>query len=289
MSDLSIEPVRIAPNLIYFYWGRHPEHENIDMKLGGGAYVIFEGVEAIAIDSMNLPGQGEWVRAYMQEHHGIEHFRLVNTHWHEDHIGCNSVYSDCTIIGHRKTRELMLQHKETLEAGSREGVPPFKVVPPDVTFSGRLDVYCGHTEVQLHEFTIHEHGHLAVYLPSQKILLAADMLEDPIWIFQFDFAAPAIQIAEFERMAQMDIERLYPTHGDLDTIRKGGYSKAFITHSINYLNRMIAAGGDKDFVSREAQHFIADELAAGELHWWGPYALVHEINQKTIAKLKSGK
>ena len=27
-----IEPIRINDNLIYFYWGRHPSHANMDMR-----------------------------------------------------------------------------------------------------------------------------------------------------------------------------------------------------------------------------------------------------------------
>ena len=60
------------------------------------------------------------------------------------------------------------------------------------------------------EPAIHCEGRLAVYLPDDKILLAADMLEDPIWIFNFDFATSIqTQLAEFERMSAMGIERIY--------------------------------------------------------------------------------
>ncbi|MEZ5501550.1 MAG: hypothetical protein R3E50_02420 [Halioglobus sp.] len=130
MSATPIEPVRLAENLMYFYWGRHPGHSNLDMELGGGAHVIFAGNDAVVIDSMNLPGQGAWVRDYMSDTFGIERFRLVNSHWHEDHIGENHVYADCGIIGHADTRRLMLEHRDRLERGWHSGVPPFRVVPP---------------------------------------------------------------------------------------------------------------------------------------------------------------
>lgn len=287
LTKHSIEPVQLAPNLMYFYWGRHPDHENSDMRLGGGAHVIFEGNEAIAFDSMNIPGQGDWVRQYMQDKFGIEHFRLVTSHWHWDHIGCNSTYSDCTIIGHTRTRELMLEHKSKIEKGWPVGKPAFPVIPPNVTFNGRLDLWCGNTEVQLHEFNIHVDGHLAIYLPQQKIFLAADMLEDPIWIFDFDFAPPEVQIAEYRRMMSMDIECIYPTHGDLDTIRNGGYKKTFIDNNIDYLNRMIEASSASDFMEQDVQQFISKELERGDLHWWEPYSEVHEINRRSIARLKT--
>lgn len=42
-----IEPVLLGPNLIYFYWGRHPEHENIDMRLGGGLMQYLKGIRPL--------------------------------------------------------------------------------------------------------------------------------------------------------------------------------------------------------------------------------------------------
>lgn len=289
MTDVSacdyIEPIRLADNLIFFYWGRHPQHDNLDMQLGGGACVIFSGTEAIVFDSMNLPGQGSWVRHYMESHHGIRKFILVNSHCHEDHIAENHVYADCTLVAHEDTRRLMQQHRERLQQGS-PGVPGFPVVLADITFRGRLDLWCGTTKVELHEFRIHEQGHIAVYLPQQKILLAADMLEDPLWIFHFDFAEAAVQIAEFERMAAMDIEHIYPAHGDVETIRRGGYRKDFIQQTVTYLQRMMAAKDDPDFMQRDAQSFIADFLQAGDLHWWEPYAQVHAANCKTLQEMR---
>lgn len=236
---------------------------------------------------MNLAGQGSWVRRYMEEQHGIRQFTLVNSHWHADHIAENHVYADGNIIAHEDTRRLMLEHRDKLENGERASVPPFNVVLPNITFKGRLDLWCGKAKVELHEFTIHEHGHIASYLPEQKTLLAADMLEDPIWIFEFDFAPPSIQVAELKRMADMDLEHIYPTHGDLDTIRHGGYGKEFVRNSIDYLERMIAASKSQTetFADLPASEFIADKLNAGELHWWQPYEEVHAINKRTILSL----
>ena len=50
-----IEPIRINDNLIYFYWGRHPSHANMDMRLGGGCHVIHHSSEAIVVDTMGIP------------------------------------------------------------------------------------------------------------------------------------------------------------------------------------------------------------------------------------------
>jgi glyoxylase-like metal-dependent hydrolase (beta-lactamase superfamily II) len=139
--------------------------------------------------------------------------------------------------------------------------------------------------VELHEFKIHCAGHLAVYLPDEKILLAADMLEDPIWIFNFDFATPETQLAEFERMMAMDIERIYSGHCTLDTVKAGGYDKRFIKNNANYLKKMIADADHSDFGHKAAQAYIDDALAAGELNWWEPYSEIHARNIDTVKKI----
>lgn len=279
-----IEPVILADNLIFFYWGRHPGHGNLDMQLGGGAWVIHDGRDAVVVDSMNLPGQGSWVRRYMEEKYGITRFTLVNTHCHEDHIAENHVYADSTIIAHEDTRRLMMEHRKSLERGS-PGVPAFPVVLPDVTFRQRLDIWCGHTLIELHEFAIHERGHIAAYLPRQQTILVGDMLEDPVWIFHFDVAPADVQIAELKRMAAMDLQHIYPAHGDIDTIRNGGYGTSFIQCSIGYLEKMLAASQRADFMASTAQDYIAAELDKGELHWWPPYEQVHAMNLRTLQQL----
>ncbi|MDF1763235.1 MAG: hypothetical protein P1U57_07490 [Oleibacter sp.] len=280
-----IEPVKLADNLMFFYWGRHPKHDNIDMQLGGGAYVIFEGNEAIAIDSMNLPGHGRWVRNYMEKEYAISKFTLVNSHWHEDHIAENHVYADGPIIAHEDTRALMIKHRDSLQTGAHNGVPAFPVVLPTICFRNRLDIWCGSIKIELHQFAIHELGHIAAYLPDQKILIVSDMLEDPIWFFSFDVADADTQIAELQRMSGMQLDHIFPVHGDLDTIRNGGYDGSLIQHNADYLTQMMAKKDSSDFRQMKVEQFIQQALDIGELHWWEPYRQVHTVNIKTIEKL----
>jgi glyoxylase-like metal-dependent hydrolase (beta-lactamase superfamily II) len=280
-----IEVVDINDHLVYFYWGRHKDHFEMNMRLGGGTYAIYRGESAIVVDTMDLPGQGEWVRKQLQDKYAVKYFTLVNTHWHLDHITGNHLYKNESIIGHAETRKIILANKNAIEAGTLWGPPAFPAIPPHVTFKGRMDLWLEDLKVELHEFAIHCKGHLAVYLPDDKILLTADMLEDPIWIFKFDFATPESQLAEFERMWAMDIERIYSSHCDLDTVKAGGYDRNFIKNNVNYLKRMLADADHPDFGTKTAQDYIADAISAGELTWWEPYAAVHARNIDTIKNL----
>ena len=281
-----IEAVEINDHLLYFYWGRHKDHYELDMRLGGGAFAIHRGNSAVIVDTMDLPGQGEWVKNHLQTKHAIKNFTVVNTHWHLDHITGNHFFEDGPIIGHSATRRIILANKAAIEAGALWNTPAFPAVSPNVTFEGRMDLWLGDLKIELHEFAIHCEGHLGVYLPEDKILLAADMLEDPIWIFQFKFAPPETQLAEFHRIMAMDIDRIYAGHCSLATVKTGGYDKRFIKNNVNYLKRMLADAGKSDFGIKPAPAYIKDALAAGELTWWEPYAEIHARNVDSIKNLK---
>ena len=284
MTDPGIEPIRVGEHVTWFYWGRHPEHANLDMRLGGGSHAIHRGRSALMVDTMNLPGQAEWVKEYLRSERGVERFQVVNTHWHLDHVAGNHLFAEDLIVAHAETRRILLEKREGLEKGLWDGYPPIRVVLPNLTFEGRLDLYVEDLKVELHEFRIHERGHLSVYLPGERLLLAADMLEDPLWIFDFSFAPPEQQLAEYDRMLSLDPERILATHCSTSIVKAGGYDRRFIRNNADYLRRMLADAGHADFTSRPAAHYIGDALAAGELEWWEPYAEVHEANRLTIAR-----
>jgi glyoxylase-like metal-dependent hydrolase (beta-lactamase superfamily II) len=283
--DGEIEVVEINDHLAYFYWGRHPDHKMMDMQLGGGSFAIYKGSSAIVVDTMTQPGQGLWVKQYLEKTHAIKFFTVVNTHWHVDHIIDNGLYRDCTIVGHTYTRKIMLENQKAFETGNYEDYPAFSVVPPNLTFEGRLDLWLDDIKVELHEVLVHAKGQIGVILPKEKIFIASDILEDPIWFFDFDIASPETQLGEFERLMRMDIEKILPSHGSLDIIKAGGYNKNLIKNNADYLKQMI---GDKDnpaLLARSARDYIGEALKAGELRWWEPYAKVHELNKDAIKKL----
>ena len=155
--------------------------------------------------------------------------------------------------------------------------------------AGKADVlilWLDDLKVELHEFLVHAKGHIGVIIPDDKIFIASDILEDPIWIFNFDLANPETQLAEFERLMTMNIERILPSHGSLEIIKRGGYNKNLIKNNADYLMSMLGDTDNPDFLKKSAQDYISDALKSGELIWWGPYAKVHELNKSRIEKLK---
>ncbi len=282
-----IEVVEVREFLTYFYWGRHPEDKMMDMRLGGGTYAIHKNGKALVIDSMTRPGQGVWVKDYLARTHQVAQFTLVSSHWHVDHIIDNQAYADCVIIGHKHTREKMLEKKAVFEAGEYSDYDPFEVVPPNLVFEGSLELWVDDIKVELEEYLVHEKGHLGVYLPEQKIFIANDILEDPLWFFDFGFASAETQMAELERLKAQDVDYIFPCHCAIATIKKGGFSKSLIDANISYLKKMVARAADQNFTSMTAADVLQDELDAGVVEWWEPYADVHELNKAEILKMKA--
>ncbi len=279
-----IEVVEIRDYLTCFYWGRHPEDPMLDMRLGGGTYALHKNGRAIVIDSMTRPGQGTWVREYLERTHQITHFTLVSSHWHVDHIIDNHAYADSVIIGHKHTRDMMLKKKAVFEAGEYSDYDAFKVEPPNLVFEGRLDLWLGDLKVELHEYKVHEAGHLGVLLPDEKIFIANDILEDPLWFFDFGFASAETQLNELERLKNQEIDFIFPCHCSIDKIKKGGFSKKLIEANINYLKKMMAHAADPDFDTMTGKTILQDELDSGVIEWWEPYTEVHEFNKKELLR-----
>ncbi len=280
-----IEVVKIRDYLTYFYWGRHEDDPMMDMRLGGGSFAIHKGRSAIVIDTMARPGQGLWVRNYLEETFHINNFILVSSHWHVDHIVDNQVYADSLIISHKRTRDIMLEKKAAFESGKYGDYDAFKVVLPNLVFEDNLTLWLEGLPIELQEYKVHEEGHLGVYLPSEKIFIANDILEDPLWFFNFDFASAETQLAELDRLMAQDIDFIFPMHCSVDVIKRGGYNKELIQANKGYLTSML-----NDFLAdpskiKAAPKYLEQALQDGVLHWWEPYTEVHEINKQSLLNI----
>ena len=92
----------------------------------------------------------------------------------------------------------------------------------------------------------------------------------------------AEHVRNLKKLRSMDIERIYPNHGDPDVIKNGGYSKTFIDATIDYISKMLARAHDKDYLKGTMEEYIADPVAKGWIHKFAPYREVHEQNLKLV-------
>ena len=293
-----IRVFELTDYLISFYTGRLAPPKDSSKKrtwaeygaldLGVSTFAIHSGNQAVVYDTFTGPELAKWVRSYL-ERMGITRFTVVNSHWHLDHVGGNAVYQDSNIVANNSTFKELTARKAAIEAGKQWGPPAIKpLVLPNIVFDKRLDLQVGGVKVELHNVNIHTKDSVVAYIPSDKILLAGDTLEDSV-TFLSEPASAVDQIKNMAALKRWDIARIYPNHGDPDVISKGGYGKGLIDATADYVGKLITKSHDKDFLKSSFQDFIRDSVKKGWVGIWKPYDHVHEINVKRIHKLYKDK
>jgi cyclase len=106
--------------------------------------------------------------------------KVVNTHHHGDHTNGNYLATDAVVIGHRKTREMVLatgiNHYDGFFTGFDWG--HLEPRPPELVFDDRLTLYAGDLTVELIHpgHAAHTTNDVMVWLPEQKVLFAGDLV-----------------------------------------------------------------------------------------------------------------
>ena len=295
----NIRVLKLTDYLTAFYDGR-PEApppktdkprtwiEYGSMDLGIATYVIHRGSHALVYDTFPTVEQAKWVRSYL-ERMGINRFTVVNSHFHLDHVGGNEAYRDDIIIASKGTRDTLIERKEAIETGKMWGPPPVSpLILPNAVFERRMDIVIGDVKVELHNVNIHTPDSTVAYISTDKILLPGDTIEDSV-VFISTPDNVAEQISNLTAMQDWDIARIYPNHGNIAVIRKGGYDKGLIEATRIYLRNMIRRAKDPDFLNISLEAVIGVSLDKGWISLWEPYRHVHEVNRKRLHDLYKDK
>jgi glyoxylase-like metal-dependent hydrolase (beta-lactamase superfamily II) len=87
------------------------------------------------------------------------------------------------------------------------------IVLPDITFDQSMEFYQDAREIRLIHFAGHTRGDLVVYLPSEKILITGDLLDD--MPFTGD-GSPAGLVATLRELDKLDFQIVVPGHGTIE-------------------------------------------------------------------------
>lgn len=183
--------------------------------MGNAAFVDL-GSEVLVLDTFNLPEAARDMRSAIDSLLGKPVRYVVNSHWHGDHIRGNQAFTGAAIIATDRTAgEMAERHPERIrlqqqqlpllaadiqqlrkernekkdeqtvkELDSRlqflmdieQGLQQIKLKLPTVTFQGRMTLRGDKRTAVLLEFSGHTDSDIVIYLPEDRMLLAADLV-----------------------------------------------------------------------------------------------------------------
>ncbi len=152
---------------------------------------------------------------------------IVNTHYHPDHRGGNSVVGPEAVVITRmwtRWRVLDLQQKEDVRNGHKS--PP--EYPLNEAFEGELSIYVGGHEVRIYgRGAAHTEGDAIVYFPDQRAVATGDLF--------LNGSCPAMDdgdmenwILELDQIMVLPVDHVVPGHFAVGT-------KTEVAHFGDYL------------------------------------------------------
>ncbi|MCW6512110.1 MBL fold metallo-hydrolase [Lichenifustis flavocetrariae] len=241
--------------------------------LGTCSYAVLDGTDALVYDTHMSIAHATLIRQSLQQA-GVRTIRVVLSHWHADHVAGNAAFTDCPIIANGLTAQILDEKKAELESGTPPILP---LIGPTETFDTSLDLHVGEVRVALRRFDIHSRDGTVLVLPDAGILLAGDTLEDPItYVTERDRLEH--HLVDLDRLSREAFDRILPNHGALSVIESGGYDRGLLDATRRYVEKLLRCKTQPDLARQDLRSFIAEDLAAGRVHYFLAYEAVHRAN-----------
>ena len=258
-------------------WQREPNWLELAYSLGVCSYAVTSGDEALLYDTGISLAHAQFMRKTLEDQ-GARRIRVVLSHWHIDHVAGNEVFADCEIIANPLTAQALRDNRARFESREPRIQP---LVMPNSIFEGRLSLKVGDIEVELRQLDIHSHDCTVLIIPQLKLLVAGDAMEEPIsWV-----AEPKrldTHLLDLKRMADWDIIRILPSHGDEKVIATGGYGPELIAATCNYVEKLLLLPTQPELAKEDLRTFIAKEFEKGSIVYYPPYERVHVGNVNAV-------
>ena len=256
--------------------------------LDGNSIVILSEDGVLVFDSNGTPSAASAVLAEIRKLSPQPVRYVVNSHWHWDHWYGTEVYAQAfpnvQIVTHEKTRQMMagpaldfnrpglekdlpgyiqfLENKSPQSAELAEArffleqKTNVHHTLPNVTFTDQLTVHLGRREIRIMNYgRAATPGDTFVYLPNEKILIAGDLLINPI---SFALSCyPTEWLRALEKLDTLDVSTIVPGHGDVL------HDKELLHATMDLFRELLKQG--KEYQSRGVDVDTARKLMAPTL------------------------
>jgi cyclase len=170
---------------------------------------------------------------------------IVNTHYHPDHRGGNSVVGpDAVIISTEFTREQVVRDLPTQVAKNSRNLPAVyaPVVAIGSAGNNELTLYAGGHAVRIyHPGPAHTRGDLVVYFPDQHAIATGDLF--------LNNSCPAMDdgdmenwIAALDHILILPVEHVVPGHFEMATKNEVQFFRDYLADLRDQVRRMHAQG-----------------------------------------------
>jgi cyclase len=166
---------------------------------------------------------------------------IINTHYHPDHRGGNSVVGpDAVIISTRYTRNRILQALEEQAVKNGQRLPPEYELNENI--DGEISIRLGNHEVRIyHPGAAHTLGDLVVYFPDQHAIATGDLF--------LTNSCPAMDDGDLEnwvraldRILALPVEHIVPGHFELATKKELRHFRDYLAELRDQVDRMYSKG-----------------------------------------------
>jgi glyoxylase-like metal-dependent hydrolase (beta-lactamase superfamily II) len=175
----------------------------------------------------------EKVDAVLREWNGIQLARIINTHLHSDHIGCNLALQRAhpgALLSVPSTEQAMLTQWDSPEQMLSYADQEADRFTWDAVIEPGQQLQLGGECWDVIATPGHDMGSIVLYSKRLRALISADAL----WENGFGFVVPqaidakplAAQRATFKRLAELDVALVIPGHGPMFTDFAGSLSRA---------------------------------------------------------------
>lgn len=172
-------------------------------------------------------------------------------------------------------RRQQIERFAEAQANFLSGMEDIEFVLPNLTFERSLTLHTPGRPIHVrYFFKGHTRGDVVVYLPTEKILIAGDLLTQPIlWTWS---SYPAEYVQTLRALEELDIEQIVIGHGEV--LAGTAYltqSRQFLESVVDHVNRSLsvdasleqtqAAAGESEAVQGFRTRFVGDDPSVSDM------------------------